>query len=102
MAAVAAQVVGSLVAEIETELDALVARTGDRIRDEIPEFRRVPADRLGQAIRGNITRALVALRVRREATAGELELAAAVGRERPEQGLGFIEVLHAYRISISA
>jgi len=29
----AAQVVGSLVAEIETELDALVARTGDRIRD---------------------------------------------------------------------
>jgi putative transposase len=101
-AAGAAHVVSSLVAEIETELDALVARTGDRIREEIPEFRRVPADRLAQAIRGNITRALESLRDLREPTADELELAAAVGRERAEQGLGVDEVLHAYRISISS
>ena len=98
----AAHVVGSLVAEIETELDALVARTGDRIRDEIPEFRRVPADRLAQAIRGNITRALEALRDLRAPTGDELERAADVGRERAEQGLGVDEVLHAYRLSISS
>ena len=54
----AARIVGSLVAEIETELDGLVARTGDRIRDEIPEFRRVPVDALARAIRGNVQRAL--------------------------------------------
>src|SRR3954447_15494422 len=102
MAAVAAQVVGSLVAEIETELDALVARTGDRIRDEIPEFRRVPADALSRAIRGNVTRALEALRDLRPPTDAELEQAAAIGRERAEQGLGVDAVLHAYRISISA
>jgi hypothetical protein len=98
----AAHVVATLVTEIETELDALVARTGDRIREDIPEFRRVPADRLAQAIRGNITRALEALRDLREPTTDELELAAAVGRERAEQGLGVDEVLHAYRISISS
>jgi len=98
----AAQVVGSLVAEIETELDALVARTGDRIREEIPEFRRVPADALASAIRGNVTRALEALRDLRAPTRHELERAAAVGRERAEQGLGVDAVLHAYRISISS
>ena len=98
----AAHVVATLVAEIETELDALVARTGERIREDIPEFRRIPADRLAQAIRGNITRALEALRDLREPTADELEMAAAVGRERAEQGLGVDEVLHAYRISISS
>src|SRR5215212_12285537 len=102
MAAVAAQVVGSLVAEIETELDALVSRTGDRIREEIPEFRRVPADALGRAIRGNVTRALEALRDLRPPTDAELEQAAVIGRERAEQGLGVDAVLHAYRISISA
>jgi PucR C-terminal helix-turn-helix domain len=101
-AAGAAQVVGSLVAEIETELDALVARTGDRIREEIPEFRRVPADRLAGAIHGNVTRALSALRDLRPPTRDELEQAAAVGRERAEQGLGVDSVLHAYRISISS
>ena len=45
-AAAAAAVVGALVAEIETELDPLVAAIGDRIREEIPDFRRLPADAL--------------------------------------------------------
>src|ERR687898_1221621 len=98
----AARIVGSLVAEIETEIDGLVARTGDRIREEIPEFRRVPADALGRAIRGNVLRALTALRDLRPPTDAELEQAAEIGRERAEQGLTVDAVLHAYRISISS
>ncbi len=98
----AARVVGSLVAEIETELDELVARTGDRIREEIPEFRRVPVEALARAIRGNVTRALTALRDLRPPTEAELEQAAEIGRERAEQGLTVDAVLHAYRISISS
>jgi len=98
----AARIVGSLVAEIETEIDGLVARTGDRIREEIPEFRRVPTDALATAIRGNVLRALTALRDLRPPTDAELEQAAAIGRERAEQGLTVDAVLHAYRISISS
>src|SRR3954469_23514138 len=95
-------VVGSLVAEIEGELDELVPQIGDRIRGEIPDFRRLPAETLARAIRGNVTRALTALRDLRPPTDAELEQAAAIGRERAEQGLGVDAVLHAYRISISA
>ncbi len=98
----AAQVVGSLVAEIRQELDPLVERAGTRIREEIPDFRRVPADALARAIRGNVTRALTALHDLRPPTDAELEQAAAIGRERAEQGLAVDAVLHAYRISISA
>src|SRR3954447_4302608 len=98
----AAQVVGSLVADIEGETDVLVPRIGDRIRDEIPDFRRLPADALAQAIRGNVTRALTALRDLRPPTEAELEQSAAVGRERAEQGLTVDAVLHAYRISVTA
>jgi DNA-binding PucR family transcriptional regulator len=95
-------VVGNLVAEIEGEVDALVPVIGERIREEIPDFRRLPADALGQAIRGNVGRALTALRDLRPPTDAELELAAAVGRERAEQGLTVDAVLHAYRISVTA
>jgi len=98
----AAAVVGSLVAEIDTELDGLVGAIGDRIRAEIPDFRRLPAETLARAIRGNVTRALTALRDVRPPTEAELEQAAAIGRERAEQGLTIDAVLHAYRISISA
>ena len=98
----AAAVVGSLVAEIETELDVVVAAIGDRIRKEIPDFRRLPAETLAGAIRGNVTRALTALRDVRAPTDAELEQAAEIGRERAEQGLTVDAVLHAYRISITA
>jgi DNA-binding PucR family transcriptional regulator len=98
----AAAVVGALVAEIEAELDNVVAAIGDRIRAEIPDFRRLPSDTLGRAIRGNVTRALKALREVRAPTDAELEQAAAIGRERAEQGLTVDAVLHAYRISITA
>jgi len=98
----AAAVVGALVAEIETELDGLVATIGDRIREEIPDFRRLPVDTLAGAIRGNVGRALTALRDVRAPTEAELEQAAEIGRERAEQGLTVDAVLHAYRISITA
>jgi PucR C-terminal helix-turn-helix domain len=97
-----AQAVGCLVTEIEGELDGLVDHIGHRIREEIPDFRRLPAATLAGAIRGNITRALTALRDLRPPSDAELELAAAVGRERAEQGLTVDAVLHAYRISVTA
>jgi hypothetical protein len=98
----AAEVVGSLVSDIEAELDTLVERIGERIREEIPDFRRLPADTLARAVRGNVGRALTALRDLRPPTAAELERAADVGRERAEQGLTVDAVLHAYRISVTA
>jgi hypothetical protein len=63
------------------ELDAVVERICDRIREEIPEFRRLPAEALALAITGNVGRALAALRELRAPTAEELERAAAIGRE---------------------
>ena len=95
-------VVGALVAEIEAEIDVLVARIGDAIREEIPDFRRLPAETLARAIRGNVLRALTALRDLRPPTDAELEQAAAIGRERAEQGLTVDAVLHAYRHTVTA
>jgi hypothetical protein len=94
--------VGKLVADIEAELDALVDAIVARIRADVPDFRRLPASTLAGAVRGNVGRALAALRDLRLPTADELERAAAIGRERAEQGLSVDAVLHAYRISISA
>src|SRR3954462_9483068 len=98
----AQNVVGSLVAEIEAEIDVLVARIGEGIREEIPDFRRLPAETLARAISGNIPRALPALRDLRPPSDAELEQAAAIGRERAEQGLTVDAVLHAYRITVTA
>ena len=98
----ATALVARLVEEIEAELDAVVEEIGERIRAEIPDFRRLPAERLARAVHGNVSRALAALRDLREPTEEELERAAAVGRERAEQGLSVDAVLHAYRISITA
>jgi len=69
-----AVVVASLVAQIEDELEDLVARIGERIRDEIPDFRRLPSDALAGAVRGNVSRALAALRELRDPTSDELAL----------------------------
>jgi hypothetical protein len=96
------EAVGQLVADIEAELDGLVDGIVQRIRRDVPDFRRLPASTLARAVRGNVTRALSALRDLRSPTADELERAAAIGRERAEQGLTVDAVLHAYRISISA
>jgi PucR C-terminal helix-turn-helix domain len=96
------EAVGRLVTDIEAELDALVDGIVVRIREEVPDFRRLPASTLARAVRGNVGRALDALNDLRPPTPDELERAAAVGRERAEQGLSVDAVLHAYRISISA
>jgi len=97
----AAGVVGTLVAQIEDELEPVVERICDRIREDIPDFRRLPKATLAEAVRGNVSRALAALRELRDPTPEELERAAAVGRERAEQGLTVDAVLHAYRISVT-
>jgi hypothetical protein len=91
-----------LVAVMEAELDTTVDGVVTRIRDEIPEFRRLSADALGGAVRGNVLRALAALREIRPPSDEELAGAAAVGRERAEQGLLVDAVLHAYRITTTA
>jgi hypothetical protein len=96
------EAVGKLVTDIEAELDSVVDGIVERIREEIPDFRRLPASTLARAVRGNVGRALAALRDLRPPTPDELERAAQVGRERAEQGLSVDAVLHAYRISISA
>jgi PucR C-terminal helix-turn-helix domain len=96
------EAVGRLVTDIEAELDLLVDGIVVRIRDEVPDFRRLPATTLARAVRGNVGRALAALHDLRPPTPDELERAAQVGRERAEQGLSVDAVLHAYRISISA
>src|SRR6188474_2721820 len=70
----AAGVVGTLVAQIEDELEAVV----ERICDDIPDFRRLPKATLAEAVRGNVSRALAALRELRDPTPEELERAAAV------------------------
>jgi PucR-like helix-turn-helix protein len=97
----AARTVRRLVADLEGDLEALVAAIVERIRAEIPDFRRLPADRLSGAVRGNVGRALASLSELRPPTPEELEGAAAVGRERAEQGLTVDAVLHAYRISVT-
>src|SRR3954465_13547667 len=94
-------VVGSLVAEIEGELDELVPQIGDRIREEIPDFRRLPAETLARAIRGTRWRALTARRDPRPPTGVELEQAAAIGREPAQQGLTVDAVLLAVVLSVA-
>jgi hypothetical protein len=93
--------VGRLVVEIQAGLDDdLVDGIVARIRDKLPDVRQLPASTLARAVRGNVGRALAALAALRPPTAAELEGAAAVGRERAEQGLSVDGVLHAYRISM--
>jgi hypothetical protein len=97
----AARTVGLLVSDIEAELEPLAGLIVERIREEIPDFRRLPVEQLGAAVRGTIGRALAALRELRAPTAAELERSAAIGRERADQGLAVDAVLHAYRISVT-
>jgi PucR C-terminal helix-turn-helix domain len=94
--------VGALAADLEGERDALAAGVAERIRREIPAFVSVPAATLESAVRGNMSRALAALRELRPPTPEELERAAQVGRERAEQGLALDAVLQAYRMTVSA
>jgi hypothetical protein len=99
--ATAARTVDRLVTDLEAELDPLVDGIVERIRDEIPDFRRLPIGTLRRAVNGTVTRALVALRGLRPPTPEELDRSAAIGRERAEQGMTVDAVLHGYRISVT-
>ena len=46
--------VGRLVLEIQAGIDELVDGIVARIRDELPDFRRLPASTLARAVRGNV------------------------------------------------
>jgi hypothetical protein len=96
----AAPAVRPIVADLERELDALAARVVERIREEVPAFRRLTRVTLGRAVDGNLRRALAALEDLRPPTPMELEGSAAVGRERAEQGLSVEDVLHAHRVTV--
>ena len=93
--------VRALVAALEAESGALADRAVERIRNRLPEFRRLPRATLRHAVVGNIGRALAALHDGRMPTPQELEGSAAVGRERAEQGVRLDVVLHAYRFTVS-
>ena len=98
----AVAVVATLVAQIEDELDAVVERSASASARRSRTSAGCPSSALADAVRGNVIRALAALRELRDPTPEELARAAAVGRERAEQGLTVDAVLHAYRISITA
>ena len=76
------RVLERLVGVMEAELDATVNGVVERIRGEIPEFRRLSTAALAGAVRGNVLRALAALREVRAPTEDELASAAAIGRQR--------------------
>jgi hypothetical protein len=91
----------ALVARLEAELDGLADVIVERIRADIPDFRRLPADGLRRAVVGNLRRVLAALAELRAPTEGELESSANVARERAEQGLGVGAVLQAHRVTVN-
>ncbi|MEA2226719.1 MAG: hypothetical protein QOF04_349, partial [Solirubrobacteraceae bacterium] len=93
--------VRGLVAELEAERDALADAVVERIRVAVPEFRPLPRGTLRRAVVNTLERELAALREVRAPTALELEAAAAIGRERAEQGVSVEAVLHAHRVAVS-
>jgi hypothetical protein len=90
-----------LVARLDAELEPLAERIVARIRDDIPDFRQLPADALRRAVIGNLGRVLAALAELRSPTPGELEGSASVARERAEQGLAVGAVLQAHRVTVN-
>jgi PucR C-terminal helix-turn-helix domain len=92
--------VRALVAELDTEREALADQVVERIRSTVPDFRRLPRTTLRRAVQDTMNRELTALREVRAPTALELEGAAAIGRERAEQGLSVEATLHAHRVAV--
>jgi hypothetical protein len=93
--------VRSLVAELDSEREALADTIVERIRDAIPAFRQLPRATLRRAVTDTLQRELAALREVRAPTPLELEGSAAIGRERAEQGLTLDAALHAHRVAVS-
>jgi hypothetical protein len=98
--AAAPAAVRALVAELEEEREALADRVLERIRDAVPDFRRLPRATLRNAVTATLGRELAALHEVRAPTPAELDGAAAIGRERAEQGLSVEATLHAHRVAV--
>ena len=93
--------VRALVAELEAERDTLADEVVARIREAVPDFRRLPRATLRGAVQATMTRELAALHDVRPPNEEELEASAALARERAEQGLAVEAVLHAHRVAVS-
>jgi hypothetical protein len=93
--------VRALVAELESEREALADIVVERIRDTVPGFRRLARGTLRRAVQDTMARELAALGEVRAPTAEELEGSARIARERAEQGLSVEAVLHAHRVAVS-
>ena len=92
--------VRAIVAELDAEREALADQVVERIRSAVPDFRRLPRATLRRAVQGTLGRELAALREVRAPTPLELDGAAAIGRERAEQGLSVEATLHAHRVAV--
>jgi hypothetical protein len=92
--------VRALVAELESERETLGDTVVERIRDAVPDFRRLAQGTLRQAVQDTMDRELAALRDVRPPTSDELEGSAKIARERAEQGLSVESVLHAHRVAV--
>jgi hypothetical protein len=97
----AAAAVRALVAELESEREALADGVVERIRTEVPGFQRLPRGTLRRAVLDTMSRELAALHDVRAPTDDELDASRAIARERAEQGLSVESVLHAHRVAVN-
>jgi hypothetical protein len=93
--------VRAIVAELDSEREALADEVVERIRNAVPDFQRLPSTTLRRAVQATMGRELAALREVREPNEEELAGAADIGRERAEQGLSVEATLHAHRVAVS-
>src|SRR3954463_4059893 len=90
----------TLVSQLEAERDTLADTVVERIRDAVPGFRTLPRTTLRRAVVDTLGRGLAARRDVRAPTPLELDGAAAIGRQRAEQGLSLDAALHAHRVAV--
>lgn len=97
----AAAAVRALVAELESEREVLADSVVERIRESVPDFRRLPRGTLRRAVQDTMARELAVLHDVRPPTEDELEGSRVIARERAEQGLSVESVLHAHRVAVN-
>lgn len=97
----AAAAVRALVAELESEREVLADTVVERIRESVPDFRRLPRGTLRRAVQDTMARELAVLHDVRPPTEDELEGSRVIARERAEQGLSVESVLHAHRVAVN-
>jgi hypothetical protein len=93
--------VRALVAELDAEREGLADLVVERIREAIPDFRRLPRGTLRSAVQDTMGREFAALHDVRAPSEAELEGSRAIARERAEQGLPVESVLHAHRVAVN-